>query len=66
MSTTNVRPACAASQSHTAFSLSVAEYFTPTIFPNLFFFFLASLEFVTLFGLIKKLVEKKMENKLRR
>ena len=35
-------------------------------FSQLFFFFLASLEFVTLFGLIKKLVEKKMENKLRR
>ena len=36
----------------------------PQFFPT--FFFLASLEFVTLFGLIKKLVKKKMENKLRR
>ena len=35
----------------------------PQIFPTFFFFF-ASLEFVTLFEVIKKLIEKKMKNKL--
>ena len=38
ISPTNVRPAGAESRSHSSFALSVAGYFTPTIFPNFFFF----------------------------
>ena len=63
VSPTHVRSASAASLTHFAFALSVARYFTPTIFSNIFFNFGFPWNFHTVWLVIKKLIEKKIKNK---